>query len=67
LAAVNYLAQIGERYGAFYKRYFPRLTGRRLRLKTGLSVLREYDHVLSAAILDELEMLPGVRIHGITH
>jgi selenocysteine lyase/cysteine desulfurase len=28
--------------------------------------LREYDHVLSAAILDELETLPGVQIHGIT-
>jgi selenocysteine lyase/cysteine desulfurase len=31
-----------------------------------MTVLREYDHVLSAAILDELEMLPGVQIHGIT-
>lgn len=39
---------------------------RRLDLKTGMTVLREYDHVLSAAILDELETLPGVHIHGIT-
>jgi selenocysteine lyase/cysteine desulfurase len=31
-----------------------------------MTVLREYDHVLSAAILDELEALPGVRIHGIS-
>jgi selenocysteine lyase/cysteine desulfurase len=31
-----------------------------------MTVLREYDHVLSAAILDELETLPGVQIHGIT-
>jgi selenocysteine lyase/cysteine desulfurase len=30
-----------------------------------MTVLRAYNHVLSAAILDELEMLPGVRIHGI--
>jgi selenocysteine lyase/cysteine desulfurase len=37
-----------------------------LDLKTGMTVLREYDHVLSAAILDELETLPGVCIHGIT-
>ncbi len=66
LAAVNYLAEIGERYGAPYARYFPNLSGRRLHLKTGLSVLREYDHVLSAAILDELETLSGVRVHGIT-
>jgi selenocysteine lyase/cysteine desulfurase len=66
LAAVSYMAEIGERYGASYERYFPRLAGRRLHLKTGLSVLRAYDHVLSAAILDELGTLPGVRIHGIT-
>ena len=45
---------------------FPGFSGRRLDLKTGMTVLREYDHVLSAAILDELETLPGVRIHGIT-
>ena len=66
LAAVNYLAELGERYGAAYARFFPVLSGRRLHLKTGMSVLRAYDHVLSAAILDELETLPGVHIHGIT-
>ena len=37
-----------------------------MHLKTGMTVLREYDHVLGKAILDELETLPGVRIHGIT-
>lgn len=44
---------------------FPELSGRRLDLRTGMTALREYDHVLSAAILDELETLPGVHIHGI--
>jgi cysteine desulfurase family protein (TIGR01976 family) len=66
LAAVNYMAQIGETYGQPYEDRFPGISGRRLHLKTGMTVLREYDHVLSAAILDELETLPGVRIHGIT-
>jgi selenocysteine lyase/cysteine desulfurase len=66
LAAVEYLASIGERFGTSYERYFPALSGRRLYLKTGMSVLRAYDHVLSAAILDELETLEGVHIHGIT-
>jgi cysteine desulfurase family protein (TIGR01976 family) len=66
LAAVEYLARIGERFGAPYERYFPALSGRRLHLKTGMSALRAYDHVLSAAILDELETLPGAHIHGIT-
>jgi selenocysteine lyase/cysteine desulfurase len=66
LAAVNYLAGIGRQYGQEYEHRFPGLSGRRLDLKTGMTVLREYDHVLSAAILDELETLPGVQIHGIT-
>jgi cysteine desulfurase family protein (TIGR01976 family) len=66
LAAVNYLASIGHKYGKDHEDQFPGFSGRRLRLKTGMTVLREYDHVLSAAILDELETLPGVRIHGIT-
>ena len=65
LAAVNYLAEIGEKYGRGYEDRFPDFSGRRLHLKTGMTVLREYDHVLSAAILDALETLPGVRIHGI--
>jgi selenocysteine lyase/cysteine desulfurase len=63
---VNYLAGIGQQYGKEYQDRFPGFSGRRLDLKTGMTVLREYDHVLSAAILDELETLPGVRIHGIT-
>ena len=37
-----------------------------LNLKTGMSALRAYDADLGAAILDELETLPGIRIHGIT-
>jgi cysteine desulfurase family protein (TIGR01976 family) len=66
LAAVNYMAGIGQKYGRDYEGRFSGFSGRRLHLKTGMTVLREYDHVLSAAILDALETLPGVQIHGIT-
>jgi cysteine desulfurase family protein (TIGR01976 family) len=66
LAAVNYLATVGEQYGADHEHHFPGFTGRRLHLKTGMSVLRDYDHVLSVAVLEELETLPDVRIHGIS-
>lgn len=66
LAAVNHLADIGRQYGGEFEDRFPGLSGRRLHLKTGMTVLRAYDHTLSAAILDELETLPGARIHGIT-
>ncbi len=65
-AAINHLAWIGEQYGMSYKDRFPGLSGRRLALKTGMSVLRAYDDELSNAILSELETIPGVRIHGIT-
>jgi selenocysteine lyase/cysteine desulfurase len=65
LAAVEYLAGIGQQYGQGYADRFPGFSGRGLHLKAGMTVLREYDHVLSAAILDELETLPGVQIHGI--
>jgi selenocysteine lyase/cysteine desulfurase len=37
-----------------------------LALKKGLAAIQDYDQRLSAAILDQLERLPGVRIHGIT-
>ncbi len=66
LAAVNHLAAIGRQYGAEFEDRFPGFSGRRLHLKTGMTVLRAYDHTLSAAILDELETLPGARIYGIT-
>jgi len=65
LAAVNYLAGIGEKYGKGYEACFSGFSGRRLCLKTGMTLLREYDHVLSAAILDALDALPGVQIHGL--
>lgn len=66
LAAINYLAEIGQRYGAAYAEAWLGLSDRRFYLKTGMSVLRAYDHVLSEALLDVLEAIPDIRIHGIT-
>jgi cysteine desulfurase family protein (TIGR01976 family) len=65
LAAVDFLAAIGQQYGQPIAEQFPGLAGRRLHLKTAMSLLRAYDHILSAAILGELETLPGARVHGI--
>ena len=53
LAAVEYLATLGD--GAT----------RRQRLHSAMAALRDYDHVLSAAILDQLDGIPGLRVHGI--
>lgn len=66
LAAVNYLAWIGQEHGGRYAGRFPGLTGRRLDLKTGLTAIESYDRQLSAAILEQLAMISGARVHGIT-
>ncbi|MCS6843732.1 MAG: cysteine desulfurase-like protein [Caldilineales bacterium] len=66
LAAVDFLAEIGRRYGQPLAAQLSGYGGRRLHLKAAMALLRQYDHVLSAAILDELEAVPGVRIYGIT-
>jgi selenocysteine lyase/cysteine desulfurase len=57
LAAVEYLAGLGGLPGA---------ATRREQLHAGMAALRAYDHVLSAAILDQLDGIPGLRVHGIT-
>lgn len=53
LAAVEYLAALGS--GA----------DRRQRLHSAMAALRDYDHILSAAILDQIQGIPGLRVHGI--
>lgn len=65
LAAIEFLAELGRQFGQPYADRFPGLVGRRLHLKTGMTAVRLHDYALSAAILEELEALPGVRIHGI--
>jgi selenocysteine lyase/cysteine desulfurase len=90
LAAVEYLAALGSRYGADGFRYgadaysthgystgdaLPLPLGdgrgegastRRDNLQRAMTVLRDYDHILSAAILDQIDGIPGLRVHGIT-
>jgi cysteine desulfurase family protein (TIGR01976 family) len=66
LAAIVYLAGLGEKYGAPYAVGFPGFAGRRLHLRTGRAAVQLCERTLSAALLAELGALPGVRIHGIT-
>jgi cysteine desulfurase family protein (TIGR01976 family) len=39
---------------------------RRQQFHRAMDLLRDYDHLLSAAILDQLEGIPGLRVHGVT-
>ncbi|MBZ0276019.1 MAG: cysteine desulfurase-like protein, partial [Anaerolineae bacterium] len=65
-AAVDYLAGIGQQYGAPYQGDFPGFTGRRQALKTGMAALQVYERGLVGQLIALLESIPDVRIYGIT-
>ena len=66
LAAVEYIAEVGERYGASYTGAFAGMTGRRLHTHAGMAAIRAYEMALFARLLDGLETIPGARVWGIT-
>ncbi len=65
-AAVEYLATIGDRFGASYGERFPAASGRRLRLLTGLSAIRDHEAGLHDRLMAGLREVRGLRIWGIT-
>ncbi|MBI5031372.1 MAG: cysteine desulfurase-like protein [Chloroflexi bacterium] len=66
LAAVNYLASVGEKYGAPYAAQFKQFSGRRLHLKTALAAIKEYEKKLFVRLMTSLREIPGICIYGIT-
>jgi selenocysteine lyase/cysteine desulfurase len=67
LGALEYIQWVGETYGAEHlERYSANYSGRRLKLKQGMSAIRSYEFELILALLDILEETPGVTIYGIT-
>ena len=65
LAAVDYLAWVGERFGGPYRAGYPGLTGRRLLLKTTMRAIRAYELDLFGDLVDGLERIPGLHLWGI--
>lgn len=65
LAAVNYLAALGEKYGAPLAGGYRTFHGRRLNLKTALNAIQEYERALFARLMRGLEDLPGAHIFGV--
>lgn len=66
VAALDYLASLGEAYGSAYRAGFPHMTGRRLMLHAGMSAIKAYERELSAYLLAGLQTVPGVHIWGLT-
>ncbi len=65
-AAIDYLASVGEKYGARYVGEFDTFSGRRLHLKTALMAIKAYERDLFARLMRGLREIPGVRVYGIT-
>ena len=66
LAALEYIASIGERYGADHRDAFPAMSGRSLDLHAGMAAIRAYEMALFGRLLDGLEALPGAHVLGVT-
>lgn len=65
-SAVDYLASVGETFGADYANDFSQFSGRRLHLKTGMRATQAYEKNLFIRLFSGLRELPGLRYYGIT-
>jgi cysteine desulfurase family protein (TIGR01976 family) len=66
LGAVEYIAWIGEAFGAEYQSRFSRMSGRRLHAHSGMAAMMAYEREISARLIAGLKQTPGLRIWGIT-
>lgn len=67
LAAVNYLASVGEKYGTPFASQFKQFSGRRLHLKTAMQAIKEYEKDLFIRLMRGLREIPWMNIFGITN
>ncbi len=65
-AAVEYLAEVGARYGGALVDQFPNFVGRRRDLKAAMAAISVYEREMIAYLIAELKAIPGLRIYGIT-
>ena len=65
LAAVTYLAELGDELGASFAPLFPGFTGRRLALKQALAAIRHYERPLFERFVAGLLEIPGLSFYGI--
>jgi len=67
LGAIEYLQWVGQTFGQdYYEKYDRHFSGRRLHLKQAMSAIRAYEFEISRAVLEALQAIPGVQMHGLT-
>jgi cysteine desulfurase family protein (TIGR01976 family) len=66
LGGMEYLEWLGEAFGDVYNEKFShKFSGRRLRLKNAMMVIRSYEYEISRALLRMLEEIPEVHLYGL--
>jgi cysteine desulfurase family protein (TIGR01976 family) len=65
-AAVDYFASIGESMAMDYHDRYAHFDGRRRYVHAAMDCLFDYETGLVTRLIEGLEALPGVRVHGIT-
>lgn len=65
LAAIEYLAELGEEYGRGHAAGFPGLQGRRLALKQAMRAIQDYERPLFTRFAAGLRAIPGLSLYGI--
>ena len=66
LAAVDYLAQLGEHCGGSTEDQYRGFTGRRLALKQAMVAIRGYERALFTTFVEGLLAIPGLTFYGIS-
>ena len=67
MAAVEYLQWVGRTMGAEFLPSNPTLRQRTREIHAGLIAMADYEHQLSAKLIEGLQRIPGVVVRGITN
>lgn len=66
MAAVNYLASIGEKFGEPFADEYRAFADRRRDLKTGMRAVQQYEKNLFFRLMNGLREIPNLQMYGIT-
>jgi cysteine desulfurase family protein (TIGR01976 family) len=66
LGAIEYLDWLGQTMGGAHAGTFAAMTGRRRHVHAAMAAMVEYEVELAGHMLDRLERIRGLRVHGIT-
>lgn len=66
LGAVEYLDWLGQSMGRAYAAVYPGMSGRRRNVHAAMAAMVDYEIALGRRLLDRLDRIPGLKVHGIT-